>query len=128
MLGSQFLGMCIHYLRINRTLHISITLQSTNKVPLINGGTSPFFVWRISAWVDVKEYEKAHPDTIAANGAEQTLKVLNTQFSRPLKELLSVEVEVDDAALISIDSKGVDIRVRQGAQVSMPCFPSLSKT
>ncbi len=27
------------------------------------------------AWVDVKEYEKAHPDTIAANGAEQTLKV-----------------------------------------------------
>jgi hypothetical protein len=75
MLGSQFLGMCIHYLRINRTLHISITLQSTNKVPLINGGTSPFFVWRISAWVDVKEYEKAHPDTIAANGAEQTLKV-----------------------------------------------------
>jgi hypothetical protein len=48
MLGSQFLGMCIHYLRINRTLHISITLQSTNKVPLINGGTSPFFVWRIS--------------------------------------------------------------------------------
>ncbi len=54
--------------------------------------------------------------------------MLNTQFSRPLKELLSVEVEVDDAALISIDSKGVDIRVRQGAQVSMPCFPSLSKT
>jgi hypothetical protein len=25
--------------------------------------------------VDVKEYEKAHPNTIAANGAEQTLKV-----------------------------------------------------
>jgi hypothetical protein len=54
--------------------------------------------------------------------------VLNTQFLRPLKELLSVEVEVDDAALISIDSKGVDICVRQGAQVSMPCFPLLSKT
>jgi hypothetical protein len=28
-----------------------------------------------------------------------------------------LESEVDDAALISIDSKGVDIRVRQGAQV-----------
>lgn len=26
---------------------------------------------------------------------------------------------MDDAALISIDSKGVDIRVRQGAQVCM---------
>lgn len=28
-----------------------------------------------------------------------------------------METEVDDAALISIDSKGTDIRVRQGAQV-----------
>lgn len=38
-------------------------------------------------------------------------------FSKPLKELLSEEAEIDDAALISIDSKGVDVRVRQGAQV-----------
>lgn len=38
-------------------------------------------------------------------------------FSKPLKELLSLESEVDDAAFISIDSKGTDIRVRQGAQV-----------
>lgn len=38
-------------------------------------------------------------------------------FSKPLRELLSTEIEVDDAALISIDSKGTDIRVRQGAQV-----------
>lgn len=38
-------------------------------------------------------------------------------FSKPLKDLLSAESEVDDAALISIDSKGIDIRVRQGAQV-----------
>lgn len=28
-----------------------------------------------------------------------------------------MEMEVDDAALISIDSRGTDIRVRQGAQV-----------
>lgn len=28
-----------------------------------------------------------------------------------------MEAEIDDAALISIDSKGIDIRVRQGAQV-----------
>lgn len=38
-------------------------------------------------------------------------------FSKPLKELLSTEGEVDDVALISMDSKGIDIRVRQGAQV-----------
>lgn len=42
---------------------------------------------------------------------------LNAMFSKPLKELLSMETEVDDAALISIDSKGTDVRVRQGAQV-----------
>jgi hypothetical protein len=31
---------------------------------------------------------------------------------------MSAEGEVDDAALISVDSKGIDIRVRQGAQVN----------
>jgi len=45
------------------------------------------------------------------------LQELNFRFSKKLRELLSSESEVDDAALISIDSKGVDIRVRQGAQV-----------
>lgn len=38
-------------------------------------------------------------------------------FSKPLKELLSLESKVDDVSLISIDSKGADIRVRNGAQV-----------
>ncbi|XP_072952660.1 uncharacterized protein [Typha angustifolia] len=71
------------------------------------------------AWVDVKEYEALQPDKIAADGGEQNLKELNTIFSKPLKELLSTEVEIDDAALISIDSKGTDIRVRQGAQFNI---------
>lgn len=39
-------------------------------------------------------------------------------FSKPLRSILSTEGEIDDAALISIDSKGTDVRVRQGAQVS----------
>jgi hypothetical protein len=39
------------------------------------------------------------------------------QLSKPLREFLSSEGAVDDAALISVDSKGIDIRVRQGAQV-----------
>ncbi|XP_062157361.1 uncharacterized protein LOC133864932 isoform X2 [Alnus glutinosa] len=68
------------------------------------------------AWVDVNEYETLQPDKIAVDGGEQNLKELNAIFSKPLKELLSTETEVDDAALISIDSKGTDIRVRQGAQ------------
>ena len=42
---------------------------------------------------------------------------LNAKFSRHLRDVLSKECELDDAALISIDSKGIDIRVRQGAQV-----------
>ncbi|XP_074559407.1 non-canonical heme oxygenase HOZ, chloroplastic-like isoform X2 [Curcuma longa] len=71
------------------------------------------------AWIDVKEYEATQPDKIAADGGEQSLKELNVIFSKPLKELLSTETEIDDAALISIDSKGTDIRVRQGAQFNI---------
>ncbi|XP_042021481.1 uncharacterized protein LOC121768935 [Salvia splendens] len=72
------------------------------------------------AWVDVKEYEDLRPDQIAVDGGEQNLKELNAIFSKPLRELLSKEAEeVDDAAFISIDSKGVNIRVRQGAQFNV---------
>ena len=42
---------------------------------------------------------------------------MNAIFSKPLREFFSSEGEVDDAAVISVDSKGIDIRVRQGAQV-----------
>ena len=52
---------------------------------------------------------------------------LNSRFSEAVRALLAGATEkqsgglvsVDDAALISIDSKGVDIRVRQGAQFSV---------
>ncbi|KAK5830844.1 hypothetical protein F383_19688 [Gossypium arboreum] len=71
------------------------------------------------AWVDVMEYEAVKPDKIAVDGGEQNLKELNVTFSKPLRKLLSKEAEVDDAALISIDSKGIDIRVRQGAQFNI---------
>ncbi|CAK8574501.1 unnamed protein product [Lathyrus sativus] len=71
------------------------------------------------AWVDVKDYETLQPDKIAVDGGELYLKELNAIFSKPLKKLLSNEIEVDDAALISIDSKGTDIRVRQGAQFNI---------
>uniref|UniRef100_A0A0C9S893 TSA: Wollemia nobilis Ref_Wollemi_Transcript_11996_1886 transcribed RNA sequence n=1 Tax=Wollemia nobilis TaxID=56998 RepID=A0A0C9S893_9CONI len=71
------------------------------------------------AWVDVQEYENVQPDKIAVDGGEQNLKELNALFSKPLRELLATETEVDDAALISIDSKGTDIRVRQGAQFNI---------
>ncbi|CAA7044394.1 unnamed protein product [Microthlaspi erraticum] len=71
------------------------------------------------AWVNVNEYEAIQPDKIAVDGGEQNLKELNAIFSKPLRELMSTESEVDDAAIISIDSKGIDIRVRQGAQFNI---------
>ncbi|KAL9459906.1 hypothetical protein AB3S75_003165 [Citrus x aurantiifolia] len=71
------------------------------------------------AWVDVKEYEALLPDKIAVEGGEHYLKELNAAFSKLLKELLSAETEVDDAAIISLDSKGIDVRVRQGAQFNI---------
>ncbi|CAA7410277.1 unnamed protein product [Spirodela intermedia] len=71
------------------------------------------------AWVDVSEYESLQPDKIAIDGGESNLKELNTIFSKRLKEILSIEGEVDDAALISIDCKGTDIRVRQGTQFNV---------
>ncbi|CAO2211531.1 unnamed protein product [Urochloa humidicola] len=71
------------------------------------------------AWVDVNEYETTQPDKVAVDGAEKSLKELNAIFSKPLRELLSLEGEVDDAAVISVDSKGIDIRVRQGAQFNI---------
>ncbi|KAI3775183.1 hypothetical protein L1987_49752 [Smallanthus sonchifolius] len=71
------------------------------------------------AWVNVKEYESLQPDEIAVNGSEQNLKELNVMFSKPLKELFSLESKVDDVSLISVDSKGADIRVRNGAQFNI---------
>ncbi|GAQ85575.1 Pyridoxamine 5'-phosphate oxidase family protein [Klebsormidium nitens] len=73
------------------------------------------------AWVDVKEYSAAKPDIIAASNVSETLQVLNNEFSDPLCGHLAEELgqEVDDAALISIDSRGVDVRVRQGARFNV---------
>ncbi|XP_024541258.1 uncharacterized protein LOC9663243 isoform X2 [Selaginella moellendorffii] len=77
------------------------------------------------AWVGVDEYESVQPDVIAADGDEDTLKALNAIFSRPLKEMLAAETqtEVDEAAVISIDSRGIDIRVRQGSKFNVQRLP-----
>lgn len=71
------------------------------------------------AWIDVKAYEAAMPDIIAKHGSEKILKELNNAFSERLRDALSTDSVVDDAAFISIDSKGTDVRVRQGAQYNV---------
>uniref|UniRef100_A0A803M9S5 CREG-like beta-barrel domain-containing protein n=1 Tax=Chenopodium quinoa TaxID=63459 RepID=A0A803M9S5_CHEQI len=95
--------------------------QQLNFFPLNNESSDIYFIGGFGtvAWVDVKEYEDLKPDKIALEGGEQYLKELNAIFSKPLKKLLSTEIEVDDAALISIDSRGTDVRVRQGAQFNI---------
>ncbi|KAH7280328.1 hypothetical protein KP509_37G061700 [Ceratopteris richardii] len=71
------------------------------------------------AWIDVNSYEQAEPDVIAKHGSEKILKDLNNTFSEHLRKALSSKFPVDDASFISIDSKGADVRVRQGAQYNV---------
>ncbi|CAI5526516.1 unnamed protein product [Closterium sp. Naga37s-1] len=71
------------------------------------------------AWIDVAEYVAATPDTVATNHVEHTLQELNDRLGGELRAVLagsSPQQAIDDASFISIDSKGVDIRVRHGTQ------------
>eukprot|EP00850_Spirogloea_muscicola_P006242 SM000029S10537 [mRNA] locus=s29:593683:595479:- [translate_table: standard] len=69
------------------------------------------------AWIDLKEYKASQPDKIAALNAEETLQELNGRFSKSLRTFLSSREregkKLDDAALISIDSKGIDFNVQR---------------
>ncbi|KAH0849901.1 hypothetical protein HID58_095982 [Brassica napus] len=84
--------------------HNSIWLSITKDLPNSGETFTYFRMHTIRFWhcrVDhVNEYEALQPDKIAADGGEQNLKV-------------------DDAAIISVDSKGIDIRVRQGAKFNI---------
>lgn len=71
-------------------------------------------------WVDINEYKAAKPDPIVINMPQVTLQLLNETFSTDLKELLSSsEASCDDAAIISIDKRGIDVRVRFGHDYSV---------
>lgn len=71
-------------------------------------------------WVDVKEYARAQPDQIVVQNPNLTLKVLNENFSEPLRKVLSrAHGPADDAAFISIDKLGADVRVRRGGNYSV---------
>lgn len=71
-------------------------------------------------WVDTKEYAKAQPDKIVLEHPTHTLQVLNETFSSSLQEMLSkCEKPVDDAAFISIDRLGADVRIRRGGEYSV---------
>ncbi|KAL4435164.1 hypothetical protein ABPG77_001846 [Micractinium sp. CCAP 211/92] len=72
-------------------------------------------------WVDVAEYSRAQPDPIVLDNPNRVLQVLNESFSAPLRDLLSRRDHppADDAAFISIDGRGADVRVRKGGEYSV---------
>jgi len=71
-------------------------------------------------WVDVDEYTSAVPDEIVVQNPNLTLQVLNQTFSESLRKVLSRKNgPADDAAFISIDKQGVDVRVRRGGDYSV---------
>ncbi|CAI6009925.1 unnamed protein product [Closterium sp. NIES-65] len=73
------------------------------------------------AWIDVKDYLAATPDAIVLHDSEAILHELNVRLGSDLKrQLVSILPQpVDDALFISIDGKGVDIRVRHGAKFNV---------
>jgi len=78
-------------------------------------------------WIDPGEYLSATPDTIATNGPQQTLQVLNETFAGELKKYLDPHLPTDDAAFISIDASGADVRVRFGSEFNVERIGFTSK-
>ncbi|KAK9909774.1 hypothetical protein WJX75_007283 [Coccomyxa subellipsoidea] len=78
-------------------------------------------------WVDVGEYVSAKPDEIVTSDSHHTLQVLNETHSEGLRQALSRPGSaVDDAAFISIDRLGADVRVRRATDyiVERLTFPT----
>jgi hypothetical protein len=89
-------------------------------------------------WVEVDEYRNSLPDRIVTRTAtaspEATLLTLNTTFATALPRLLRpggagadvASASIDEAALVSVDRTGVDVRVRRGGALAVERlrFPS----
>jgi hypothetical protein len=77
------------------------------------------------SWVDPAEYAAARPDAVAAADPRATLASLNSVHGAAVADLLSRpgEASADDAAFISVDARGADVRVRRGADYSVERLP-----
>lgn len=95
----------------------------------VSGNATLFRMHRISdiyfvggfgtvSWVDPAEYVAARPDAVASISPRATLSALNEAHSSAVARLLSAPdgSPADDAAFISVDARGADIRLRRGAQ------------
>lgn len=70
------------------------------------------------SWVDPAEYAAARPDAVASVDPRATLAALNAAHSSDVARLLCAPdgTPADDAAFISVDARGADVRLRRGAQ------------
>ena len=95
----------------------------------VSGNATLFRMHRISdiyfvggfgtvSWVDPAEYAAARPDAVASVHPRATLSALNAAHSQAVAKLLSAPdgSPADDAAFISVDARGADVRLRRGAQ------------
>jgi hypothetical protein len=67
-------------------------------------------------WVDPQEFMRSQPDKIVLGG-NFNLAYLNEKYNN-VKDILG-DTEVDDAAFISVDSLGADVRIRRGGEYSV---------
>nr|GEU52582.1 hypothetical protein [Tanacetum cinerariifolium] len=130
----RLLESCIRDIR-KHTSWTFIVSECSFKCSAISCSSDIYFIrgFGTVAWVNVSEYEALRPDKIVVDGGEQNLKVscVNTCSCLHMRMMVlgikltsskGFGLEVDNAALISIDSKGIDVHVRQGTQI----FISLS--
>mmetsp|Transcript_19007 Transcript_19007/g.39700 ORF Transcript_19007/g.39700 Transcript_19007/m.39700 type:complete len:398 (-) Transcript_19007:125-1318(-) len=66
-------------------------------------------------WIKPKDYVEAEPDFILLDLAN-TIRMCNARFSQGIREILP---EADDVVFISVDMRGVEIRVREGTEDSV---------
>lgn len=73
-------------------------------------------------WIGTEEYTRAKPDQVVLDHPNHTLQVLNQRYCDPLRDFYNKPEEpnrVDDAAFISIDRLGADVRIRSGGEYSV---------
>ena len=106
--------------------------QQQKQRGFVSGNATLFRMHRISdiyfvggfgtvSWVDPAEYAAARPDAVASLSPRATLSALNEAHSSAVARLLSAPdgSPADDAAFISVDARGADVRLRRGAQYAI---------
>ena len=66
-------------------------------------------------WIKPEDYVSAEPDFILQD-LSNTIKTCNDKYSEAIREMLP---EADDVVFISVDKRGVELRVREGTEDSV---------